>query len=454
MSTIFIKQQLLHKKIGANHLHLFISILIFAFLCVGCHSETSQKQNSDTQSKIIKLDISNLSNYREIEKFNLSEAAKNIRIVPLETKGECLISKIDNIIIADSSIIINDNQKIYRFDMNGKFMNIIGKIGEGPEEYINLSQIEYGEKDKGIYCFATKGIKIYNMDGTYRKTLSTDSITDTDYRGGKYNYVMENGDIILNSKLPVLKALGSKDLWTFSIFDNNMNLKIKIYNQDILNHKDFINNNVAPMMGWVNYCTEDFALVDFYKGFKTAYYGGDTIYRYNQNNLEPVYILKTGEKPTFELSHQWIKRNDFFKYLWMTDFFDSERYFYLLMGKSSNLYTIRYDKSTKEICYTKTESNIKRTNFPGSPDWVYQRRTDFFTLTNDLSGGLPFNVQFKRNSKYWIDEVNSSELKEKIKPTNLQNKKVKEEYRKSELLNIYNKIKEDDNPILFIAEMK
>jgi hypothetical protein len=131
--------------------------------------------------------------------------------------------------------------------------------------------------------------------------------------------------------------------------------------------------------GW----NEGFASVDFYDDtFKMCYYGGDTIYEFNKNTKEflPVYIISLGERPSFEISHQWIKDPIFFNYLWFSNFYDSETYLYLFLGKSDNSYIIRYDKTNGELRSYKSESPIKEINLPGSPNFIIRNRTNSSAL--------------------------------------------------------------------------
>lgn len=65
-----------------------------------------------------------------------SQFVDDIEFIPLETTDECLIGEsIRNIVITKSNIVIFDYEGCYRFDRKGKFLNKIGKKGNGPGEY-------------------------------------------------------------------------------------------------------------------------------------------------------------------------------------------------------------------------------------------------------------------------------------------------------------------------------
>ena len=64
-----------------------------------------------------------------------------VQIVPLETTDEALIANIDKIDIKNNRIYIMDRhaKSVYVYDMNGKYLNRINNIGQGPGEYAFLS---------------------------------------------------------------------------------------------------------------------------------------------------------------------------------------------------------------------------------------------------------------------------------------------------------------------------
>lgn len=67
----------------------------------------------------------------------VSEYASSIEYIPLETTDDCLIGDEFSLIVASQDIFVHHflEKKIYRFDKSGKFLNFIGKRGQGPGEY-------------------------------------------------------------------------------------------------------------------------------------------------------------------------------------------------------------------------------------------------------------------------------------------------------------------------------
>ncbi len=61
--------------------------------------------------------------------------ADTVLYVPLETREECYIKRLDQVWMNDSIILINDRLRLLMFSLNGKFLKQIGRQGKGPGEY-------------------------------------------------------------------------------------------------------------------------------------------------------------------------------------------------------------------------------------------------------------------------------------------------------------------------------
>lgn len=101
------------------------------------------------------------------------EDIADVRYVPLETNDSCLISFPSKIVMRDSLIIISDTQQneIYFFNSDGKYLSKISHHGRGPLEYYNVYNtcVDFDRKLVYIadpYSYPRK-VKAYNFDGTY-----------------------------------------------------------------------------------------------------------------------------------------------------------------------------------------------------------------------------------------------------------------------------------------------
>lgn len=94
--------------------------------------------------------------------------------IVLETTDDCLIGKISKIAYSNDTIIIADEQtnSVFIFDGNGKFITKIHRVGRGPEEYLELTDVfvcdhhilvlDY-EQSK-VCCYNFKGKCLYHFD--------------------------------------------------------------------------------------------------------------------------------------------------------------------------------------------------------------------------------------------------------------------------------------------------
>lgn len=113
-----------------KHFYLFFALSLF----LSCQSNKKQQVNIVEEPKA--LPVINLSqDIERCEYFPISEAAEKIDIVSLDNSDEALFDEIKQIEVTETDIWIAPfrSQQIFRFDRNGKFLNKVGKVGQGPE---------------------------------------------------------------------------------------------------------------------------------------------------------------------------------------------------------------------------------------------------------------------------------------------------------------------------------
>ena len=71
----------------------------------------------------------------------LSEIAESVTAIELELTDESTVNPDDirRIFLLEENVIVVDSKKIFLFDAKGKFVRIIGSKGQGPGEYIRIS---------------------------------------------------------------------------------------------------------------------------------------------------------------------------------------------------------------------------------------------------------------------------------------------------------------------------
>lgn len=108
---------------------------------------------------------------------NLETATENInwaavldttyfKAIALETTDDCLIGEVLKIIYEDDMLIVADNMShsVFFFNTEGKFLNSICKIGRGPDEYFELTDISV--RDGKVWLLDNISCKVLCYDYT------------------------------------------------------------------------------------------------------------------------------------------------------------------------------------------------------------------------------------------------------------------------------------------------
>jgi len=107
---------------------------------------------------------------------HFSSYFKGVRTIILETSDDCLIGNIDEIQVYDEYIYILDSKKaksMFVFDLEGKFIRKIGKVGNGASEYIQVYDFTLDMLNNNIFLL-DQGNRVhkYKFDGTYLHTIT------------------------------------------------------------------------------------------------------------------------------------------------------------------------------------------------------------------------------------------------------------------------------------------
>ncbi len=160
-----------------------IVILVMSFSFWSCHQKgkkTAAFENvnpsliensvadmpvSSAQSVRIAVDLSD-----EMKVLDVSMFADSVHYIPLETSEQSLIGKVDKLVIRDSLIYVLDRSKnrgIYVFSFEGKFLQKIGNVGQGPGEYAEPTDISIYGNTVYVYDQYTHRISLFDRDGNY-----------------------------------------------------------------------------------------------------------------------------------------------------------------------------------------------------------------------------------------------------------------------------------------------
>jgi len=206
---------------------------------------------------------------------------RNIRLVPLETKPECLIGRIDRMQVYEERIFIQDGMSnaLLTFDLNGKFLSKIGAVGHGPGEYVQIDyfHIDLDKNQIVITDLMSYFVLRYDMNGTFIKKVKIPLwiegispwtnggyILYANFRNNKKALKQEHNILLCDSNMKIAKAY-------------------QPYNSDNLGGAKFS----QPRHG-------------FFYAFKHQYYYyseySDTTFRVLPTGLSPAIVIDFGKE--------------------------------------------------------------------------------------------------------------------------------------------------------------
>lgn len=393
----------------------------------------------------------------ESSPFLLSEVASDIEIVPLETNEGLLYKIVYNLVVTDNNIFINTTGRVARYDRTGKYLNSIGNIGQGPGEYLFCRGIGVNEEENILYVAdlgSQNRVFSYSLDGQLinQVKIAPNGAYMLGIQGEEYCFI--DNQHLIKRMLPCYD--GSEDYWMLQFIDTTGEKTATFYNPVDIGHEEGFTQHKLKWgdTAW-DYWSEDGVRLNCYKDqVNFVFYDNDTVYSYDRKKLElsPKYILNCGERPAFEKAHKVVKDYSFFKYLMIMNMLDTKDFVYFICGKDEYKYMFRYSKSDGTIKVIKEKFGIiERKMNEKVTLLMHSSHSPHFV--NDLSGGLSFYPDYQ-DGKCWIALYEASELLEKLNINDLRKEDVIYPQKRDSLINIVQKLKEDDNPVLMIVHLK
>lgn len=144
-----------------------LACLIIASTTYSCNSgsDTNVKQVAQIQSPEREFYDFHIRNYLDqTGELLLSSIASEIRYIPLETTPECFLSDCRQVRIFEGHIYVKDRKALYKFDLDGSFIQQIGKIGNGPGEYGSALWFNFIESTNEfvLFSYPTGRINVYD----------------------------------------------------------------------------------------------------------------------------------------------------------------------------------------------------------------------------------------------------------------------------------------------------
>lgn len=155
-----------------------ITVLWAGCLLAGCGFNQRQESGHDENGvPLIEIPADITPTVDQL--FPLSEVASDIEFVQLEVTDESMLrEEIHNIQVSDSFILVDDLFSVCLYTRDGKFLRRIGNRGEGPKEYDFSLLLVLDETNQEIYIQTIKAIKVFGLDGQYKRTIPNTKLID------------------------------------------------------------------------------------------------------------------------------------------------------------------------------------------------------------------------------------------------------------------------------------
>lgn len=147
-------------------------VLLVLTICQSCSSYHATTSLAD-------VDTINIDESLHEDSILFSTYFKAPKVIPLETKKECLIQNVRSLEMFKDNIYILDDKvnKLFVFDKNGNFKRSISEQGRGRGEYLELADFSIDRKNEVIYLLdeaADNVLKFDLKDYEYLSTIKTE----------------------------------------------------------------------------------------------------------------------------------------------------------------------------------------------------------------------------------------------------------------------------------------
>ena len=407
---------------------LILGVMILGFMA--CSNKKTVEPNPVVLDNIIHLSTA-IKNVRE--EMMLSELVDSVSYVPLETKSNCMLGNTQRLTFSPHYIFYSN----YCFDWNGRFLFRIGNQGQGACEdiYVHVADIVY--LNNHFYGNASKIIEYDDRGKCTGKELSwyAQKTMDTAPVGRMVNKVCfaPAGENLMFYNFP--------DTVYFINTDYEFVAKRSMM--------PWNRKGIAPSMESVKYTS-------YYKDTTLFYnFYTDTVFTVTPTSLIPRWVVELDEELRFPTRYLYedgllseafkcwesgnlenakmIKLLDH-KYM-VSGVFETERFVFLLVYESMPFRELRKVPDTPPLIA------------------IYNKRTgETFAVkqvVDDLGGMKAFFPSWGAYNEKLLATIWPYKLKEFIEEEQSAGRTVA-----PQILNLMKRVREDDNPILIIANLK
>ena len=426
------KTQLDNQNSGKRQMLLFklctISILCL-FSLYSCVNENDVEDFS----------ISVADEFGTYNVLNLSDYVKDIRYIPLETNDSVLLREIKSLIYEDEKIMLLDrnSSNCWVFDNNGDFFRKIGQKGQGPNEYIVISQIFFNEGL--IFLNATPHmLLVYDMNGNFiKKVERPNNLRDLSVIN---SLQMLNSNVFLADNVSY-ELIYRPQMLLIEVNDDTSKI-VKTFVDPIKIEKEFEGYSLGEATCFHRFNDN----IRFHRGSNC-----DTIYTIGKDlEIKDAFIFNFGKyKPTMDFIVSGRKGRDRnIDPITVDLILESSNYLFIKFGF--------YRNAPEPFLYWRhfTQRKIEVPN--SSVLGLYEKNTGKLNLMKQpIKGELGFCNDVDGCAVIWPQYISTKgEIVTSITADAFLDFYDKIDNPSSELIELAEKINPDDNPIIIVAKLK
>ena len=153
--------------------------ILFAFIFIyltACSDRNSANEKSIGEFPVIDV----VGSIGQFQRLYMSDFFSSIELIPLDIDSHFLIGGAPVVMMADSLIIISSiyqfgsapaPRNVFVFDRSGRFVNQIGRRGQGPGEYRAMTDFFLNADRTSVFINSMWTILEFGLDGTHIRTF-------------------------------------------------------------------------------------------------------------------------------------------------------------------------------------------------------------------------------------------------------------------------------------------
>ncbi len=341
----------------------------------------------------------------------------SIKAIKLETNEQCLISNHRKILLINNQIFIsNETRNLFVFSDKGEFIRQISKKGRGPEEFFELRDFQI-DIEGNIHILDYLRILKFTNDGRLIETIKFEA--------------PDNSVVFNPLEFSLSETKGEYYLWggSFGISSNAENNHFAMYRIDSSGN---FAERYFPVRHSLMGSGNRFRFFDDFTNI-TPVFGNDTIYSNDNGQLKARYQVNFGDRSLKEKipenfsSLGELKSRLNSKYVTgIYDFIETSNWCYMSFPFNRLVYKAYYSKRSKNVFVSLSNPRLPNRI---APLWINTNYGDKLIAV--------------KNSDFIVREIER-----------LMTDSAKLSEQEKDLIQSLLDVKEIDNPVLLVCEMK